>query len=392
MIIDPIADSADFAKDAPISSRMPNTSDAAPEAAADSADNTVDDAVAITDAVVSDPSCDDVSCSRSHGRRKEFPFFKERRDPFFWFNNVCFLIAFGAFVYFTITIVWDFINQRNNPPTATNVVTDAKQLFPGMAFCIHEPDDQPDQSVLLPLFAEYNNGFEAVDVTSQFKKVECPATPPRTDCWYLDGNFSAFQFSSPNTCSHRNSISIGLGFNGTLYSPNVMLVGVDGYLFLSGRSEQVINSACGDEFPTCSSLVPIDEADDCGPDKRDLRLNYFFATSALSNLVSLERSERQAGPQCSDSLVQWNPTTSLSNYNPAYFLSRNISISDAESAVLMHIQFSSPTVAKTTYNPQSGPSMFGSLSGWFGFLSDGWGIISLLFIFEELANWVRAVR
>ena len=77
---------------------MPNTSDAASEAAADSAANAVDDAVAITDTVVSDPSCDDVSCSRSHGR-KEFPFFKERRDPFFWFNNVCFLIAFGAFVY-----------------------------------------------------------------------------------------------------------------------------------------------------------------------------------------------------------------------------------------------------------------------------------------------------
>lgn len=64
----PSPDCADFAKDAPISSRMPNTSDAAPEAAADSAANAVDDAVAITDAVVSDPSCDDVSCSRSHGR------------------------------------------------------------------------------------------------------------------------------------------------------------------------------------------------------------------------------------------------------------------------------------------------------------------------------------
>ena len=94
---------------------MPNTSDAASEAAADSAANAVDDAVAITDTVVSDPSCDDVSCSRSHGR-KEFPFFKERRDPFFWFNNICFLIAFGAFVYFTITIVWELYQSAKSSP------------------------------------------------------------------------------------------------------------------------------------------------------------------------------------------------------------------------------------------------------------------------------------
>mmetsp|Transcript_30956 Transcript_30956/g.90517 ORF Transcript_30956/g.90517 Transcript_30956/m.90517 type:complete len:374 (-) Transcript_30956:56-1177(-) len=373
---------------------MPDASDVPPEAAAAdaaSAAKTVEDAVA--DTFVADPSCDDARhSSRSRSRsRKEFPFFKERRDPFFWFNNVCFLFAFGAFVYFTITIVWDYIKQRNDPPTATNLVTEPKQLFPGMAFCTHQAEqiDQPD---LLILFAEYDNGFEVTDVSSQFKKVECPSNPLRAECWYLDGNFAAFQFSEPHTCSHRNSLSIGLSFNGTLYSSNVMLVGVDGYLFLSGRSEQVINSACGDEFPTCSSLVPIDEANDCGPDKTDLSLDYFFATNALSNLISLERTERQTKPQCSESSIQWNPTTSLSNYNPAFFLSKNISISDAESAVLMHFQFSSPTVAKTTYNPQSGPSMFGSLSGWFGFLSDGWGIISLLFISEELANWVRAIR
>ena len=362
--------------------------DPAPEAAASSADALEEagaaDAFASEDALAS-------RTSSSSSKKPPFPFFRERRDPFFWFNNVCFLIAFGAFVYFTITIVWDFIKQRNDPPTATNLVTEPKQHFPGFAFCTHQAHEI-EQPALLPLFAEFDNGVEVVDVASQFKKVECPSTPLQAGCWYLDGDFSAFQFSSPNTCSHRNSITIGLSFNGTQYSSDVMLVGVDGYLFLSGKSDQIINSACGDEFPTCSTLVPIDESDECGMEKTDLSLDYFFATNALSNLVSLERTERQSSPWCKESLIQWNPTTSLSNYNPAFFLGKNISVADAESAVLMHIQFSSPTVAKTTYNPQSGPSMFGSLSGWFGFLSDGWGIISLLFIVEELANWVRDVR
>lgn len=344
------------------------------------------------DAIDPAPEADASRSSRSSSSKKPpFPYFRERRDPFFWFNNVCFLIAFGAFVYFTITIVWDFINQRNDPPTATNRVMEPKQRFPGMAFCTHQAHEI-DQPALVPLFAEFDNGTEVVDVSSHFKKVECPSTRLEAGCWYLDGDFSAFQFSSPNTCSHRNSLTIGLSFNWTQYSSDVMLVGVDGYLFRSGKSDQIINSACGDEFPTCSTLVPIDESDECGPDKADLSLDYFFATNALSNLVLLLRTERQSSPRCKESLIQWNPTTSLSNYNPAFFLGKNISLADAESAVLMHIQFSSPTVAKTTYNPQSGPSMFGSLSGWFGFLSDGWGIISLLFIVEELTNWLRDVR
>ena len=322
----------------------------------------------------------------------EFPFFKQRREPWFWFNNVCFLIAFGAFLYFTVTIVQDFIKNQNDPPTATNFNNGLQQLFPGMAFCLHQAVDveQPD---LEPSFAFYDTGIDEIDITSQLKPVTCPLKQSTTNsipsCWYLDGNFSAFEYSSPTTCVHRNSITMGLNFNSSDYSSEVMLIGVDGYLFLSGKSAQIFDAACKDMFPpSCSSLAPIDE--ECSPGQTDLSLEVFFATNRLSNLIFLSRSEVQSAPRCDQYKVRWRPQTIVSNYNPNFFAKINLTEADAENTVLLHFQFVTSDIVKTTYNPQSGPSMFGSLSGWFGFLSDGWGILSLLFICEELTNYLRA--
>lgn len=145
------------------------------------------------------------------------------------------------------------------------------------------------------------------------------------------------------------------------YSSDVMLIGADGYLFLSGKSAQIFDAACNNQFPpSCSCLVPIDE--DCSPDATDLSLDTFFVTTMLSNLA---QSETQTGPWCNEDKAQWNPQTIVSKYNPTYFASKNITVANVESAVFTNINFSTSDIIKTTYNPQSGPStcMFGSLSG-----------------------------
>mmetsp|Transcript_18421 Transcript_18421/g.40122 ORF Transcript_18421/g.40122 Transcript_18421/m.40122 type:complete len:366 (-) Transcript_18421:173-1270(-) len=333
------------------------------------------------------------SSSAQKTAKAEFPFFRERREPWFWFNNICFLVALAFFLYFLTTIVRDFIKQKNDPPTATNLNNGMSQNFPGMAFCTHQAD-QMEQPDLEPLFAVYDNGVEVVDVSSQLRKLECPSTTTKQPpgCWYLDGNFPGFVgTTSPSTCVHRNSMSIGVSLDLTQYSAEVLLVGVDGYLFLSGKSEEIIESACNNEFPPkCSSLIPIDE--ECSPDTTDLSLDTFFATNFLSNLITMERTEIQRSPRCDQDVVRWNPQVAASNFNPNFFTKNNITITDAASAVIMHVQFANSYIAKTTFNPQSGTSMFGSLSGWFGFLSDGWGIMSLLFMVEELLNYFRASR
>jgi len=64
-------------------------------------------------------------------------------------------------------------------------------------------------------------------------------------------------------------------------------------------------------------------------------------------------------------------------------------VNSSTSWVVLQFEFRTPLVSQTTYNPISGQSMFGSLSGWFGFLTDGWGVLSLLFFTERTALYLR---
>jgi len=316
--------------------------------------------------------------STGESDKPEFPFFKERREPWFWFNNVAFLVCLAFFFYFTVTIVQDFIDNRNDPPTATTLRNGFSQSFPAMGFCIHRGlDPNSTQPDLQPLFAQYDNSDEnAVDITDQLKEIDCPNLPQNQKCWYLDGNFSAFDVDCGGI--RRNGISLGFTFNMTEYSREVTLLGIDGFLFESQNREQFFSLAC----PKCTDdTLPTDDI--CQNDY--LGFESFFATAMTTNLIQLHRSETQANARCDTKIVQWNAASVAAAVNPKFL--DGINVTNSASTVLMDFQFFSADITKTTFNPQSGVSMFGSLSGWFGFLSDGWGILSLLFIVEELITY-----
>ena len=312
------------------------------------------------------------STSTGENRKTDFPFFQERREPWFWFNNFVFLICLAAFLYFTVTIIQDFIKQRNDPPTATNLRNGLSQSFPAMAFCIHRGLDpkrmQPD---LQPLFAAFDNGDENgfADITNQLKRIDCPNIPTTQNqkCWYLDGTFPAFD---TNTCIRRNYISMGFTFNLTEYSREVSLLGIDGFLFEAQDREEFVGLFCRNEEDTseCSDGILLNNHDDdrstCQGD--NVGFETFFATTMTSNLIQLHRSETQASAKCDATIVQWNAATVAASVNPNFLDDLNITITDSASTVLMDFQFFSTDIVKTTYNPQSGVSMFGSLSGWFG--------------------------
>ena len=325
------------------------------------------------------------SDSNRENREPEFPFFREKREPWFWFNNAAFLICLGMFLYFTVTIVRDFIDNRNNPPTATNLVDGLSQSFPGMAFCTYlglDPDiTQPDLS---PLFAAYDNSEnEWIDVSDELKQIDCPSSPQNHKCWHLEGNYSAFDTTTGDFIG-RNGISLGFTFNLTEYSNEASLLGVDGYLF--EHFENFLEVF----YPQCAGAgTALPTKYNCRGDYKGFGVESFFATTTTNNLIQLRRSETQAHPRCDTTLVHWNPSIASAIVNPNWLDAMNVTVTDTESTstVLMDIQFYNFDISKTTFNPQSGVSMFGSLSGWFGFLSDGWGILSLLFIVEELITY-----
>lgn len=315
-------------------------------------------------------------------QKPEFPFFKERREPWFWLNNTAFLISLGMFIYFTVTIVQEFINNRNDPPTATNLVDGLSQSFPGMAFCVYRGlDPNITQPELIPLFATYDNSEnEWIDISDQLKQIDCPRSPQNHKCWYLDGNFPAF-YTTTDGFIGRNGLSLGFTFNLTEYSNETSLLGVDGYLF--EHFENFLEVF----YPQCAPALPTDY--NCRGDYVGFGVESFFASATTNNLIQLRRSETQAHPRCDTTLFNWNPSIVNAIVNPTWLDAMNITITDEDSTstVLMDIQFYNFDISKTTFNPQSGVSMFGSLSGWFGFLSDGWGILSLLFIVEELVSY-----
>ncbi len=313
-------------------------------------------------------------------RKPEFPFFKERRAPWYWLNIIAFVACFASFLYFTVTIIQEFIRNRNNPPTATTLRDGLSQSFPAMPFCIRRGIDknQPD---LKPLYASFDSDDDnLVDITDQLKPMNCKGIPQNQRCWYLDGTYPAFDTGA---CTKRNGISVGFTFNKTEYSREVQLLGIDGFLFAPQVREQLFDLACRNEGVKCAGgMVP--HGDKC----QGLGFESFFASTSTTNLIQLHRSESEASVNCDAKIVQWNHNTVAVNTNPNFLDDKlNVTVSDSSSTVLMDFQFFSADIQQTTFNPQSGVSLLGSLSGWFGFLSDGWGILSLLYIIEELINY-----
>lgn len=94
-------------------------------------------------------------------------YFQERRPPFFRLNLVCYFISAVFFVYFTYSITADYIDQQQNPPTTTNLVTDVTQLLPAILLCNRDPNVP-----LTVAYASFDTEQGSVDLTDKMQVVE----------------------------------------------------------------------------------------------------------------------------------------------------------------------------------------------------------------------------
>ena len=310
-------------------------------------------------------------------------YFQERRVPFFTFNLLAYCATMGVFVWMAVSITNDYIQQQTNPPTTTLLRQGLDQKLPGVLVC------NQDYGTLFS-FAEafYTNQVSATDepeqnITDQLKFVPCEPS-----CMYLDAELPAFAREKNDdggeSCVGINSIWLALEIDASSYFNSTLFLGADMYLFQPGNGDNFVDAFCNIAVPRCRSLAS--GFGTCSENISSLTFDFTPVTSAIGTVVDLSTSQTENSPSCRVDTQSFNPTVTNLAFNPAaleYYFGDNISQVDPNNLIAVSIQFRDSRISETSFTPISAQSMFGSLSGWFGFLTDGWGVISILYAVER---------
>lgn len=311
-------------------------------------------------------------------------FFMERRAPFFYFNFLLYAGAMATFGYMAYTITTDYQNQQVGPPTSTILNPDLNLEFPGIILCNLDPD-----VMIEPLYVGYDNGTADApyDILDQAKRIDCPQYD-LSQCIIIDGKFPAFESSEGPSgvkqCSRRNTMTIIASVNSEAYSNTSLFVGAYAFLFEGGQGAAVSNAFCNAENTKCRSLE--NATDTCDEDSSKLSLDDFIVSSNVGSYVYLNKRLIQESVSCNQYVQSWNPNVQTMAINPRAFeniFEANYTESGRD-AVSITLEFSDSKVTEISYNPTSTSAMFGSLAGWFGVLTDGWGLVTVGFHIERL--------
>eukprot|EP00189_Rhodosorus_marinus_P007350 CAMPEP_0184753268 /NCGR_PEP_ID=MMETSP0315-20130426/44012_1 /TAXON_ID=101924 /ORGANISM="Rhodosorus marinus, Strain UTEX LB 2760" /LENGTH=444 /DNA_ID=CAMNT_0027232639 /DNA_START=189 /DNA_END=1523 /DNA_ORIENTATION=+ len=317
--------------------------------------------------------------------------FRRTLGPFLWLNVPLYFACLGLFVYFTINIVNDYLDQQENPRTVLSTTNEPFQAFPGMLICNNSPGVELTliAAFLFPQAAvvdsESDLQFSDFNLTSRMVpvQIDCPGADEKpTYCFRLTENIPAYGFLSGDSfCQGQNELYFYLDVNPDLYDSRTSALGVSVLL----QDSELIEGLDFCELRVCTTVTG-SEVDLCN--RSDEFLNPGFdvldASVNAETLVTLQKSVTEDLLSCDRSFTRWNPVTVLSVPNPKFTAEVLGDETAATRLVQLHVRFRSPFIQTTRFESQSFASMIGSMAGWFGFLSDGWGVISLLFILEKL--------
>ena len=316
-------------------------------------------------------------------------FFMERRSPFFHFNFFPYAFVAGLFLYMVYSIAVDYKERLRSPPTSSKLSSDLKQRFPMLVLCNYE-EDLP----IHPLRAIFRNTLHdiEVDVTGSFVPINCDGAP--TECAVLDVEFPAFQSTeNERACIDKFYLDVVADIDPAAYS-RTPYRGAEAYLWKKGNRRKVEENLCSDAlyYSRCSTLATV--YDGCSEELGELAYDEFPVPAGSATLVSLSTSVTQFAPECDVMFTSWNPKVTSMPYAESVVNSwfpSNYSF-DIDGIILMTMAFTTPRVTVTTYNYVSASAFFGSLAGWFGVCTDGWGIISALYMIERLILYLKDRR
>lgn len=299
-------------------------------------------------------------------------FFLEHREPFFRFNLAVYVCAIIGFSALTFQFTVDFYAQRANPVTSSKLEINASQLFPGMLFC--NLDRETPLAIVGASY--YYNTSDMTNITGEMEPVFCnPDAQAQPTCYSLAGsNFTAFQTDMDGTCRSQYTLRVTFDPQLQFYSNGSLAHGVWVILHQPLKRDLVLKDWCNSVKSSCGNLA--DRTDTCSSDISDLAYEQLMASSGFLNSISLETVQRQFSPSCGQIVTKWNPNQ---------FLARS---TFGDQYVDLMFVISQPVIQVVTYSPISVLTFWGSLAGWFGALSDGWGLLSVLFCVERITAYV----
>ncbi|KAJ8909064.1 hypothetical protein NDN08_005761 [Rhodosorus marinus] len=318
--------------------------------------------------------------------------FRRTLGPFLLLNIALYVACLGLFIYFTVNIVNDYLDQQENPRTVLSTTNEPFQDFPGILICNNSP------SVELTLIAAYvfpqaaladpelNLGLNEFTLTSRMVPVQinCPGVDEKpTYCYKLTDSIPAYGFQSGDSvCQGQNELYFYFDINPDLYDSRTSALGVSAVL----HNSEVIEGLDFCELNICTTTKGAAQVDPCNASNEllDPGFDVLYASVNVETLVTLQKSVTEDLLSCSKSFLRWNPVTVVAVPNPKFTAEVLGDETATRRLVQLRVRFRSPFIQTTRFESQSFASMIGSMAGWFGFLSDGWGVISLLFILEKL--------
>lgn len=279
----------------------------------------------------------------------------------------------------------DYASQIEGPPTTTKLLNGVSQSYPGIIMC------NLDIDVPLDIFeAHYitNDDFEnSRDITGLVTPFLCADEDPSVaSCYGIDASLPAFKASTDGSCDAASTILILLSVNALRYSNYSYQEGVSVYLHKPGFRDSVLTKLCERQSANGSCGTLADDTAICNSEISDLAYEELTSSTGFVNKVKLQTTTRQFSQSCDQTITSWNPTQFLTKFGTNFFrLLENATGTRSDDVGYVGLEFSvsSPSITEVTYNPMSGLAFFGGLAGWFGALTDGWGVISILFLAER---------
>ena len=323
--------------------------------------------------------------------------------PFYPFPNLLIYLGFaGLFLYLAIGIIIEYVESQRNPPAIVEFLVDEAQLLPGFVLCNYDFSVPLSAYIFTSLLSEQLTGgagnatytyYGTDGSTSNFpvpyeKHLECPGLGTIDSCLVFDLPLDAFV--ETELCVERISLSIALELNTSAYSPLAIGMGTTGYLFdtepyadIGGVPQELL---CAEQV--VASCAGTGANSDVGSISCDLPTQTEISAPAGSvTYLTLTRMETK-NTKCNKYETTWSTSAQSAKLNPqSQFLSMLGMGSDPGEYAFLSLDVSSSTFRQISYRSISWKAMFGSIAGWFGALSDGWGIITLILMLQ--ATYLR---
>eukprot|EP00873_Tetraselmis_striata_P005529 jgi/Tetstr1/425793/TSEL_001576.t1 len=256
-------------------------------------------------------------------------------------------------VFFAINaynIMHEYQDSQINPPSSISVPDRANTLtFPSIAFCNGLAD-----TPVLEMHITYS-GVAEVSTTP----ISYQYNGSTYDCRFMDGSQL---LAAPFGTVFSGSLEVTADIDSENSTATDPFLGMEAYMYASP-----------------------------GPVPQDLNISdasfdgYALLGAGIYTQISLSlvQTEVYTSEEGTATFYNYQVNAGVGPLNPRHLAARHWPVDRLTSRVLAQISYQTTQVQEVMHRPQSFSTFFGALGGWVGTCSDGWGVLTLLFVLEK---------